>query len=104
MQVALEAGGSGSAPSAAAAGQGLQAAVNLVAEVTAGVPSVPPPAAAAAVEGSGIAAQQPHAPHTPAAAARNAQYRLFGVVNHFGSMGGGHYTAYARMPGKNRYA
>lgn len=26
-------------------------------------------------------------------------YTLFAVVNHFGSLGGGHYTAHARMPG-----
>lgn len=28
-----------------------------------------------------------------------AHYTLYAVVNHYGSLGGGHYTAYARMPG-----
>ena len=27
---------------------------------------------------------------------KETRYKLYGVVNHMGSLGGGHYTAYAR--------
>ncbi len=27
-------------------------------------------------------------------------YDLYAVSNHYGSLGGGHYTAYARIPGE----
>jgi hypothetical protein len=49
----------------------------------------------------GRAQQQPQ---VPSALPRSHRYRLYAVVNHFGSLGGGHYTAYARMPPGSRLA
>lgn len=39
-----------------------------------------------------------------AAQAAAPLYDLFAVSNHYGSLGGGHYTAYARMPDTGRCA
>lgn len=44
---------------------------------------------------------RPTTPQQPGAAA--PVYDLFAVSNHYGGLGGGHYTAYCRMPDNGRW-
>lgn len=78
-----------------------------LAQASAGVAAVPDPAvSAAAGEGKGRAARASEGGKGPAADGAQAGeapgkerylYDLFAVSNHFGGMGGGHYTAYAKV-------
>ncbi|PKI83803.1 ubiquitinyl hydrolase 1 [Malassezia vespertilionis] len=45
----------------------------------------------------------PHDPHDDAVAADQPIYDLYAVDNHFGGLGGGHYTAFAKNPTDDRW-